>query len=647
MINSVYTNKEIFLRELVSNASDALDKLYFVSLTDGEVQIAKDDLAIEIVRDKKNGLLRIRDNGIGMSAEELDANLGTIAKSGSKAFKDALGKDKGGDKKDEDAKIDIIGQFGVGFYSAFMVADKVTVLSRKWGQKPTIWSSTGLDGYSLSAVTAEHKELLDLVDDSNQATEKESDGTKAFAKPRQSGTEVILHLKKDDEDYAYSRLLDEYHLREIIKKHSDYIRYPIKMSTIKTVADESVGEGVDSKYKEVSTIDTINSRVPIWKRKKASVTEQEYNNFFADKFMEYDPPLSVVAKHLEGASEFDTVLFFPAKAPYNYHSKEYQKGLQLYASGVLISEKCEQLLPDYFGFVKGVVDSADLSLNLSRELLQQDRQVTAIADAVQKQIRNELVRLQKDEREKYEKFFAAFGLSLKYGAYEQFGKNKESLKDLLMFYSSTQKKLVSLTEYVSRMKEGQECVYFASGESVAQIDRLPSCELLKEQDYEILYLTDNIDEFVFKVLDEYNGKKFMASNDPKLSVGKDDQKTKTITDDNKDLLDTLKKELEGKVESVVISTRLKTHAVCLSTQGEVSLEMEKAFAQMPNMQSIKAQKVLEINAEHKLFETMQSKKQDADYMKKVANILYTTARLIEGLPIEDAVGFADDLCKMI
>jgi len=616
MINSVYTNKEIFLRELISNASDALDKLYFASLTDSQIKVDRQDLEIAIFRDKQNRCLRILDNGVGMTKEELDSNLGTIARSGSKAFKERM---QSSESSNDGQEIDIIGQFGVGFYSAFMVADRVTVVSHTLNSKPHIWSSQGLDGYTL----------------------EEFDGelSQEYSKYL-SGTEITLQLKKDDSDYKYDDLLDEYHLSQLIKKYSDYIRYPIKMTVTK-----SVKEG--DEYKENQVVDTVNSMIPLWKKRKTEVASDSYNNFYAEKFHDFEPPLGVITAHIEGTREFDTLLFVPSNAPYNYYSKEYQKGLQLYASGVLITDCCQELLPDYFGFVKGIVDSADLSLNISREMLQQDRQLTAIAKDIEKLVKNELVKMQKEQRDKYDKFFKNFGLSLKFGAYDKFGQNKDNLKDLLMFYSSTQKKFTTLSEYVERMKLGQEYIYFASGDSVEKIDKLPSCELLKDKEYEILYFTDNVDEFVIKVLDEYNGKKFMSSSDPKLNFGDNAGDNAGFATKHKDLLDSLKELLKGKVEDVVISNRLKSHAVCLSAKGEISIEMEKTFSNIHGQEYLKSQKILEINPNHAVMNNLITHKDDNEYQAKMANVLYSAARLIEGLPIEDAVGFTEDLFKLL
>lgn len=671
MINSVYSNKEIFLRELISNASDALDKLYFQSLTDDKIKITKDDLAIEIVRDPKNRILRIRDNGIGMTQQELDNNLGTIAKSGSKAFKDDLKNaqstqnttqsDPSNQAKDDQSTnttdqnittqkdIDIIGQFGVGFYSSFMVADKVSVISKTQHSKPYLWTSEGLNGYTLQEFDIQNPEHSALVEQPSDAVQGSSSAN--GGDPTQSGTEIILHLKADEageDGYQFSKFLDEYELTELVKKHSDYIRYPIKTAVTKHIREESK-DGKEGEYTEKQVVETINSMVPIWKKRKSEVTQEDYNNFYYEKFHDYQAPLTVISTHINDMQDFDTLLFIPSNAPYNYYSKDYTKGLKLYASGVLITDTCSELLPDYFGFVKGVVDSRDLSLNISRELLQQDRQLKTIAKHIEKHIKQELVKLQTDKREDYDKFFKNFGLSLKFGAYERFGHNKENLKDLLMFYSSTQKKLTTFAEYVERMKLGQEHIYYATGESVESIDRLPSCELLKDKEYEILYLTDNVDEFVLKVLESYNDKKFMSTADPNLKIGDDIVGDNAgLSSQHKDLLDTLKELLKDKVEDVILSTRLKTYAVCLTAKGEVSIEMEKTLSQINNgQQGVKAQKVLEINPNHAILQNLIAQKQNKDYLAKMSNILYTTARMIEGLPVDDAVTYAENLFSLM
>ena len=559
MINSIYTNKEIFLRELISNASDAMDKLYFRSLTDNTINVKREDLKIKIDIDKENRTLTITDNGCGMNEEELDKNLGTIAKSGSLKFK----------KENEKAEnVDIIGQFGVGFYSAFMVSDFVKVESRTPNsEKAYCWSSKGVEGYKIEECTKD-----DI------------------------GTKITLHIKEDSEEENYSQFLDSYKIQDIIKKYSDYIHYPIQME----VEHKKKKEGTENEYETVKELETINSMIPIWKKDKKKVTEEEYDNFFKDKFHDYEKPLKVIHTSVEGQYKYTSLLYIPAHLPYDYYTKDYEKGLQLYANGVLIMEKCEDLLPDYFGFVKGLVDSEDLSLNISREMLQHDRQLRVIAKNIENKIRTELEKMLKEDREKYEQFFKTFGLQLKYGTYNDYGVNKEKLQDLLLFYSSTEKKLVTLKEYVERMKEEQKVIYYASGETVDKIDLLPQVELLKDKGYEVLYLTDNVDEFVLQVLMNYDGKTFQNACSENLDLDSEEEKEelKKANEENKEMFKTMKEDLNNEVQDIRFTHRLKNHPVCLTSEGVISVEMEKTLNAMPNSQGIKAQTVLEINEKH-------------------------------------------------
>ncbi|MDR3022158.1 MAG: molecular chaperone HtpG [Clostridiales bacterium] len=626
MINSVYTNKEIFLRELISNSSDALDKLYFASLTDTSLSVTKDDLKIVVQGDSEKRELCIADNGIGMTEQDLDNNLGTIAKSGSNSFKQRSDLKKAIGEAD----IDIIGQFGVGFYSAFMVADSVEVMSKVQGSDGCfVWTSSGLDGYSIQqASNAQFDEAMNAF----------------LMKPR-SGTIVKLHLKKDsdiEDDFKFDDLLSEFTITSLVKKYSDYIRYPIQ-----TLVKDKVKQGDD--FVENLEVKTLNSQIPIWKKRKDQVSKDDYNKFYNQKFFDYNAPLKYIATRIEGSVDFDALLYIPSTAPFDYFAKDFQKGLQLYASGVLITEKCAELLPDYLGFVRGVVDSNDLSLNISREVLQHDTQLKKIATALDKKLRAELVKMQQDTREDYDQFFEAFGLTLKFGAYDNFGVNKEKLIDLLMFYSSTQKKLVTFKEYISRMKEEQKHIYYATGQSVAQLERLPASERVREQGYEILYLTENIDEFCIKIIDSFDKHKFMSIASPDLDIGTTDD-LNVQTNKNKSLLKKVKEVLKDKVVDVKISHRLKTHAVCLSAKGQISIEMEKVLSGMPDKSkaNARAEKVLEFNPNHKVFERLQelfaSKSPD---FEKVTRVLYTTARLIEGLTVEDSVEFSEDLCSLI
>ena len=611
MINSIYTHKEIFLREIISNASDAIDKLYYQSLTEeGNTGISRDDFSIMIEANKDAGTLTITDNGIGMTKEELENNLGTIAKSGSLDFKEEI------EKKDE---IDIIGQFGVGFYSAFMVSDKVTVVSKAYGEEQAYkWESTGADGYTI--------------------TEAEKDGY---------GTAITLTLKSDTEDEKYSDYLDSYRIKNLIKTYSDYIRYPIKMMVEKS----RIKEGTENEFESYSELETLNSMVPLWKKNKSEITDEEYNKFYKDKFYDFTDPAKVIHTNVEGVVSYTSLLFIPGKAPYNYYSREYEKGLQLYSSGVLIMDRCEDLLPDYFSFVKGLVDSQDLSLNISREMLQHDIQLRAIAQRIEKKIKSELESMLKNDRDKYVEFFKNFGLQLKFGIYDQMGMNKDKLQDLVMFYSSKEKALVTLAEYVSRMKEEQKFIYYASGESVEKIDRLPQTEMLKDKDYEILYLTDEVDEFALQMLRTYQEKEFKSVSADDLGIEETQEEKEAAekqAEESKDMLEFMANSLEGKVSEIKLSQRLKSHPVCLTAKGGLSLEMEKVFNAMPMEEKIQAERVLEINAKHPILETLtRAFEEDKDSVKKYAEILYDQALLIEGLPIEDPVAFSNAVCDLM
>lgn len=609
MINSIYTNKEIFLRELISNASDAMDKLYYRSLTDKNIKISKEDLKIKIDLDKENRTITITDNGCGMTEEELDKNLGTIAKSGSLAFKEENEK-----KKD----IDIIGQFGVGFYSAFMVSDLVTVESKSVdSENAYIWKSKGVDGYSI------------------EPCEKENIGTK-----------ITLHIKEDSEEENYSEYLESYMIQEIIKKYSDYIHYPIQMD----IEHSHKKEGTENEYETVRETETINSMVPIWKRNKKKVKEEEYNSFYTEKFHDYEAPIKVIHSSVEGQYKYDALLYIPAHLPYDYYTKEYEKGLQLYSNGVLIMEKCEELLPDYFGFVKGLVDSEDLSLNISREMLQHDRQLRVIAKNIENKIKSELESMLKNEREKYEQFFKNFGLQLKYGTYNDYGMNKDKLQDLLLFYSSTEKKLVTLNEYVERMREDQKTIYYACGETTDKIDLLPQVELLKDKGYEILYLTDNVDEFVLQVIQNYKEKTFQnaCSDNIDLDSNEEKEELKKANEENKPMFDKMLEAISGEVQSIRFTHRLKNHPVCLSSEGAISVEMEKTLNQMPNNQDIKAQTILEINENHEIANKLKKLyNEDKDKLGKYTKVLYAQARLIEGLNVENPTEISNLVCEIM
>lgn len=610
MINSIYTNKEIFLRELISNASDAIDKLKFISLTDTGVN---SDFKIVISRDEEKRTLTIEDNGIGMSAEDLEKNLGTIAESGTLAFK----KENAGKSDNE-----LIGQFGVGFYSAFMVADKIEVLTKAYGSdKAYKWTSSGVEGYTVE--------------------EAEKDGL---------GTKIVLTLKADTEDFKYSDFLKEYKISSLIKEYSDYIRYPIQTEVTRSQKKEGSPED-KPEYEDVKKVETLNSMVPVWKKPKSEVNEETLNEFYKNEFHDYTDPIKGVYAKIEGAVTYDTLLYFPSRAPFDYYSKDYKKGLKLYCNGVMIMEKCEELLPDYFGFVKGVVDSADLSLNISREILQQDRQVKAIASSIEKKISSELKKMMDDEREKYEKLFAEFGLAIKFGVYAGFGMNKDKLKDFLMFYSSKKEKLVSLKEYVEGMSEGQEFIYYASGESYEKIAALPQIEKAKERGFEILFFKDGVDEFVAKILMDYDGKKFKSVSEADFSLDTEAEK-KELEEKNenlKDLLAEIKNNLGDRVKEVRLTSNLKTYPVCLISGGDISIEMEKVFNSMPNADgNVKAEKILEISAEHKILGTLEELyKTDKEKLKKYSLVLYGQARMLEGLSLENVGEFVSALSEII
>ena len=609
MINSIYTHKEIFLRELISNASDAIDKLYFRSLTDDKVGVKKDEFEIKISVDKDSRTIVISDNGIGMTAEELENNLGTIANSGSFKFKNE-------NKLEED--VDIIGQFGVGFYSAFMVAKEVTVRTKAYGgDKAYEWISEGADGYQIGECDK------DTV-----------------------GTEITLKLKDDTDDEKYSEFLEQYRIQSLVKKYSDYIRFPIKMDMSKG----RLKEGTENEYEDYIETETLNSMVPIWRKNKSELKDEDYNSFYKEKFFDYTDPLLHIHTKTEGTATYNALLYIPSKAPYDYYSKDYEKGLQLYSSGVLIMDKCADLLPDHFSFVKGLVDSEDLSLNISREMLQHDRQLKLIAKSLERTIKNELIKLLKNDRERYEEFYKAFGLQLKFGVYNNYGMDKDSVKDLIMFYSSGEKKLVTLDEYVDRMKEDQKYIYYACGESVARIDSLPQTELVKDKGFEILYFTDNVDEFAIKMLMNFKEKEFksVSAGDLDIDTPEEKEEIKAKEEDAKELFKFMEEKLVGKVKTVRLSKRLKTHPVCLTSDGELSVEMEKVLNAMPNDQKVKADKVLEINPEHQVFETLKNiYGKDNDRLEKYCRLLYNQALMIEGLPVEDPVEFSNLVCELM
>lgn len=611
MINSIYTHKEIFLREIISNASDAIDKLYFKSLTDTSVGMKKSDFAINIAIDKENRTLTVSDNGIGMTEEDLENNLGTIANSGSFAFK------KDNDLGDD---VDIIGQFGVGFYSTFMVAKEVTVVTKAFGNDQAYkWTSDGVEGYTI----------------------EECD------KPDGAGTTITLKLKDDTDDEKYSTYLDQYQIQSLVKKYSDYIRFPIRMEVEHTHYNE------EGKEPEVhKAIETLNSMTPIWKKNKSELKDEDYNNFYMEKFGDYEPPVTHIHSKNEGVATYDALLYIPARAPFDYYSKDYEKGLQLYSSGVMIMEKCADLLPDWFSFVKGVVDSEDLSLNISRELLQQDRQLKIIAKNLEKSIKNELAKLLKNDREKYEKFYSVFGLQFKFGIYQSYGAANETLKDLLMFPSSFDGKNVTLKEYVSRMKEDQKEIYYACGETKERIEMLPQLEKIKDKGYEVLYFTQDVDEFAIKVMINYDGKPFKSISDADLDLDTEEEKeeAKKLDEENKDMFAFMQEAIADKVKTVRLSKKLKTHPVCLSSDGSITIEMEKVLNAMPQNDGnkVKAEKALEINPNHPIFEKLKDLyANDKDKLKDYAKLLYDQALLIEGMSIDNPVEFANLVCELM
>ncbi len=611
MINSIYTHKEIFLRELISNASDAMDKLYFKSMQEN-LGLTRENFEINISADKEKRTITISDNGIGMDKEELENNLGVIAQSGSFKFKQ--------ENTDTDKEeVDVIGQFGVGFYSAFMVAKKVTVLTKMYGEETAyLWESEGVDGYSITE-----------------------------AQKQDCGSEITLYLKENSEEEDYDDFLAEYKIKSLVKRYSDYIRYPIKMEC----THRHLKEGTENEYEEHKAVEVLNSMVPIWKKNKTELTEEQYNEFYKEKFLDYNDPLTHIHSKTEGTATYNALLYIPKKAPFDYYTKEYEKGLQLYSSGVLIMEKCSDLLPDYFSFVKGLVDSEDLSLNISREMLQHDRQLKLIAKSIERTIKNELKKMLNNEREKYEEFWKNFGLQIKFGLYSSYGMNKELLKDLLMFYSSSEKKLVTIDEYITRMKEDQKYIYYACGETVAKIDSLPQTEILKDKGYEILYMTDNVDEFALQMLIDYEGKEFKSvqSSDVDLETEEEKAEKKEKAEQNKDLLEEMKKALSGKVADVRLSARLRSHPVCLSSDGAVSIEMEKVLGAMPEGGGKpKADKVLEINSNHPIFEKLRFLcDNDKEKLAVYADILYDQALLIEGINIENPVDYCNKICDLM
>lgn len=613
MIHSIYTHHEIFLRELISNASDATDKLYYNAMQEGKTGVTRDSLPIRITIDKDARKLTISDHGCGMTAEELEENLGTIARSGSLAFKQQM--DKGED-------VDIIGQFGVGFYAAFMVAQTVEVLSRseKTGES-NLWVSDGADGYTITP-----------------------------AEKTEAGTDIVLTIKDNAENENFDEYLEPYRIQSIVRKYSDYIRYPIQMEMPRS----RMKEGCDPEkpeYEDYMELTTLNSMVPIWKKSKSELKDEDYNSFYKSKYYDFKDPVRHIHMNTEGAVTFNALLFIPASAPFNYYTKDYEKGLQLYSNGVLIMERCADLLPDHFNFVRGLVDTADLSLNISREMLQHDRHLKLIATNLEKKIKSELLNLLKNDREKYETFFQAFGMQLKYGAYVEYGAHKELLEDLLMYHSSTESKMVTLDEYVSRMKDDQKYIYYACGESAAKIGLLPQMERLRDKGYEVLCMTDNIDEFCIKMMQNYKEKEFKSITDGDLDLASEDEKKaiEKLSEENKGLLEQMKEALGDKVAKVQLTSRLKSHPCCLSTEGMVSLEMEKVLKEqrMGDEQTVKAERVLELNAGHPIFQKLASLSGDAEKLKTYTEILYAQAQLIEGLSLEDPVAYANAVCSLL
>lgn len=618
MINSIYTHKEIFLRELISNASDAIDKLYYRALGDDSVKVTREDFAIWLKVDKESRTLTVTDNGIGMDEEELESNLGTIAKSGSLDFKQ---------KMEENDEVDIIGQFGVGFYSAFMVSDKVVVNTKPYGGKTGwTWTSEGADGYTIS----ENPEAA-------------------------QGTEIILHIKEDTEDEKYEDYLNQYQISSLVKKYSDYIGWPIKMemetSRLKegTGVEDEKGEQIPPEYETVSEERTLNSMVPLWRKNKSEIEEEEYNSYYKEKFYDFTDPAAVIHTKAEGMVSYDALLFVPQKAPFNYYSKEYERGLALYTNGVMIMEKCPDLVPEYFSFVRGVVDSSDLSLNISRELLQHDRQLKLIEKNIEKKISNELMKMQKDDREKYEKFFEEFGMQIKFGVYDGYGMNKDKLQDLVMFYSSLEQKLVTLKEYVLRMKPDQDKFYYATGETTAMIDALPQVDAVKDKGYEILYMTDAVDEFAVMAIHEYEEKGFVNICSDSFDMGTEEEKEelKKVNEEAGDVLKAIKEALGDRVQEVRFTNKLKNYPVCLTSEGELSIEMEKALNAMPTGEKVKAQVSLDINAEHPLAEKLRNLSGNEQKLKDYAEILYAQARMIAGLSVENPAELSNLICNLM
>jgi molecular chaperone HtpG len=606
MIHSIYSKKEVFLRELISNSSDAIDKLYYKALTDDSISFNKENYYIKITPDKESRTLRIKDTGIGMTREELEDNLGVIAKSGSLNFKTNT------ELKDG---YDIIGQFGVGFYAAFMAADSVTVISRAQGSTEAYkWESEGAEGFSIEPAVKE-----------------------------ETGTEIVLKIKENTEEENYDEFLEEYSLKSIIKKYSDFIRYPILMD----VSGRRPKEGEEGEFEEYTEEQTINSMVPIWRKNKSELTEEDYEKFYAEKHFGFDKPLKSIHINVDGTIRYNAVLFIPENIPFDYYSKEYEKGLELYSNGVLIMNKCGELLPDYFSFVKGIVDSEDLSLNISREILQQDRQLKLIAKNLGKKIKSELQSMLKNERDKYESFYDSFGRQLKYGVYSDFGSNKEMLQDLLMFHSSKENKLVTLDEYISRMPEDQKYIYYAAGESISRIEKLPQTELVADKGYEILYFTEDIDEFAIKMLLNYKEKEFKSVSSSDLGI-EAEENDKSEEKAYQEMFTSMKDLLAGKVKEVRASKRLKSHPVCLAAEGDLTIEMEKILNSMPDSQNVKAEKILEINPNHEVFASLQNAfANDKEKLALYTNLLYNQALLIEGLPISDPVEFTNDICKVM
>lgn len=609
MINSIYTNKEIFLRELISNSSDALDKIYYKSLTDKNIKIDKKDLKIRIERDEKNRTIKIIDNGCGMKKEELENNLGTIAQSGSLTFKE---------ENKNQTDVNIIGQFGVGFYSAFMVSKKVEVLSKSYdSDEAYLWMSSGEDGYEIK------KEKLDT-----------------------NGTIITLYLKEDTEDINYSEYLEEFKIRSIIKKYSDYITYPIIME----VNNRVLKEGSDSEYEDRPEDEILNSQIPLWKKNKKDITEEEYNNFYQDKFYDYEKPLKVIHTNVEGQCSYNSILFIPNHAPYDFYTKEYEKGLQLYTNGVLIMEKCSDLLPDYFSFIRGIIDTQDLPLNISRETLQQDKNLKIIAKSIENKIKNELTNMLKNEFEEYKKFFKTFGSQIKFGIYNNYGMDKDKLKDLVLFYSSNKKDFITLKQYVDEMKEEQKNIFYASGETIEKIDNLPQVEQVKQKKYDILYLTEYVDEFAIQALMEYEEKKFMnvSSSELDLETKEEKEKTKNKNKEYGDIFNLMKESLDNQVAEIEFTNRLKNHPVCLTTKGNISVEMEKVINAMPTDEKIKATLILEINENHEIAQKIKELyDNDKEKLKKYTKILYSQARLIEGLPIDNPTEISNLICEIL